>query len=189
VPDPRELASVQGLFDLKGYLTPYSDVAALLVLNHQTYMTNLITRVGWEARVADASPSPDAQSRVVEAAHDLVDYMLFIDEEPLPHPVTGASGFAAKFSAQGPFDSHGRGLHQLDLQHRTMKYPCSYMIYSDAFDALPAAAKQAVYARLWAVLSGRDSDKRYARLTQADRNAIIAILRDTKKDLPGYFRG
>ena len=187
--DPRDLASVQGLFDLKGYLTPYSDVAALLVLNHQTYMTNLITRVGWEARVAAATPSADAQSRVVEAAHDLVDYMLFIDEEPLPHPVSGASGFAAMFSKQGPFDSKGRSLHQLDLQHRTLKYPCSYMIYSAAFDALPPTAKQAVYARLWEVLSGRETNERYAHLTKADRDAIIGILRETKKDLPDSFRG
>jgi hypothetical protein len=187
--DPHELQSVKGLFDLKGYQTPYSDVAALLVFNHQTYMTNLITRMGWEARVADAMPSPHAQTRVAAAAHDLVDYMLFIAEEPLPHPVTGASGFAAKFSAQGPFDSKGRGLHQLDLQHRTLKYPCSYMIYSDAFDALPASAKRAVYARLWTVLSGHDTDKRYARLTKADRDAIIQILRETKKDLPDEFRG
>lgn len=188
--DRYGLSSVNGLFDLKGYLTPYSDVAALLVFNHQTYMTNLITRMGWEARLADAKPSPDASSRVTAAAHDLVDYLLFIDEEPLPHPVAGSSGFAATFSAQGPVDSKGRGLHQLDLQHWTMKYPCSYMIYSAAFDALPASAKQAVYARLWAVLSGRDTDKRYAsRLTRADRDAVIAILRETKKDLPDYFRG
>ena len=189
VADTRELPSVEGLFDLKGYQTPYSDVAALLVFNHQIYMTNLITRVAWEARVAGAAPTPDAQSRIVEAAHDLVDYMLFVDEEPLPHPVSGASGFAAKFSAQGPVDSHGRGLYQLDLQRRTMKYPCSYMIYSAAFDAMPATAKQAVYARLWDVLSGRDPDKRYARLTKADRDAVIQILRETRKDLPDSFRG
>lgn len=188
VPDPHELASVDGLFDPKGYQTPYSDVAALLVFNHQTYMTNLITRIGWEARAAGTTPSPEAQSRVTAAARDLVDYMLFIDEEPLPHPVSGASGFAAKFSAQGPFDSQGRGLHQLDLQHRTLKYPCSYMIYSEAFDALPAVAKQAVYRRLWEVLSGRETDKRYAHLTTADRDAILQILRETKKDLPDDFR-
>ena len=189
VADPRELPSVQGLFDLKGYQTPYSDVAALLVFNHQIYMTNLITRVAWEARVADAAPTADAQARVVEAAHDLVDYMLFVDEEPLPHPVSGASGFAAKFSAQGPFDARGRGLHQLDLQRRTFKYPCSYLIYSEAFDAMPPTAKRAVYARLWDVLAGHDPDKRYAKLTKADRDAVIQILRETKKDLPDSFRG
>ena len=47
-----------------------------------------------------------------------------------------------------------------------MRYPCSYMIYSDAFDALPAAAKDQVYRRLWQVLSGQDKDARYAVLSR-----------------------
>jgi hypothetical protein len=186
--DPREIPSVEGLFELRGYQTPYSDVAALMVLDHQTYMTNLITRVGWEARLAAASPSADASARVREAAQDLVDYMLFIDEPPLSHPVQGASGFAQKFSAQGPRDSKGRSLHELDLQRRLLRYPCSYMIYSAAFDALPPAAKDAVYSRLSRVLTGVESGPRYARLTGADRAAILDILRGTKKDLPEYLR-
>jgi hypothetical protein len=52
---------------------------------------------------------------------------------------------------------------------------------------MPEAAKSAVYARLWEVLSGKDPDKVYQRLEPADRDAIIEILRDTKKDLPDYF--
>ena len=67
----RVLDSVEGLFDLKGYPTPYSDVVAQLVLAHQTLMTNLITRTGWEARLLAAKPSADASARVAEAARDL----------------------------------------------------------------------------------------------------------------------
>ena len=189
VSNPYELASVQGLFDPKGFLTPYSDASALLVLAHQATMTNHITRLGWEARVAAASPSEDAKARVREAARDLVDYLLFVDEEPLRAPVRGASGFVEKFSAQGPRDSKGRSLHTLDLQTRLLKYPCSYMIYTEAFDALPPAAKDAVYSRMWQVLSGAETDRRYARLKPADRTAIIEILRETKKDLPAAFKG
>ena len=37
-------------------------------------------------------------------------------------------------------------------------------------------------------LAGRDTAPRYARLSPADRQAILEILRDTKKDLPDYFR-
>jgi hypothetical protein len=70
-----------------------------------------------------------------------------------------------------------------------MRYPCSYMIYTPAFDGLPAAAKAAVYRRLWQVLSGEAKDKKYASLSPADRQAIVEILRDTKKDLPEYFKG
>jgi len=187
VRDPRELTSVDGLFDPKGYATPYSDVVALMVLDHQTYMTNLITRLGWEARLAAATPSGDASARVREAAQDLVDYMLFVDEPPLSHPVSGASGFAAKFSSQGPRDAKGRSLRDLDLQHRLLKYPCSYMIDSEAFDALPRAAKEAAYSQLWQVLSGAEAGRRYARLSRDDRTAVLEILRATKKDLPAYM--
>ena len=161
-----------------------------MVLEHQAHMTNLITRMGWESRLAtyeNGARAPDPP-RVHEAAADLVDYLLFVYETPLPGPVRGASGFAEKFSALGPADSHGRSLRQLDLQKRLMRYPCSYMIYSDAFSALPPAAKTLVYSRLWQVLSGRDTAPRYAQLSPADRQAIVEILRDTKKDLPDYFR-
>lgn len=68
-----------------------------------------------------------------------------------------------------------------------MRYPCSYMIYSEAFDGLPAEAKDAIFQRMWQILSGEERDKKYARLSPADRLAILEILRDTKKELPAYF--
>jgi hypothetical protein len=37
-------------------------------------------------------------------------------------------------------------------------------------------------------LSGEAKDARYARLTRADRAALVEILRETKKGLPEYFR-
>ena len=184
----RPLPSLEGLFDLKGYPTPYSDVVALLVMAHQTNMTNLITRIGWEARVAAASPTRDASARMTEAARDLVDYMLFVDEAPLTGPMKGGSGFAETFSAKGPRDGQGRSLRDFDLRRRLFKYPCSYMIYTPAFDGLPTVAKNAVYTRLWDVLSGRDTEPRYRSLSPQDRQAIVSILRETKRDLPTYFQ-
>jgi hypothetical protein len=80
-------------------------------------------------------------------------------------------------------------MHELDLNRRLMKYPCSYLIYSAAFDALPPAAKDPIYKRMWQVLSGEERDARYrSALSLADRRAIVEILRDTKKDLPPYFQ-
>jgi hypothetical protein len=183
----RPLKSVEGLFDLKGYPSPHSDVVALMVLNHQTHMTNLMTRIAWEARVAAHDKAADGAARVQAAANDLVDYMLFVDEARPTSPVRGSSGFAAAFAAGGPRDTKGRSLRELDLQRRLMRYPCSYMIYSEAFDAMPAAAKDAVYNRMWQVLSGRERNPRYMRLSVADRRAVLEILRDTKKGLPSYF--
>ena len=92
------------------------------------------------------------------------------------------------FAAEGPRDAEGRSLRQLDLKQRLMRYPCSYMIYSPAFDALPQDLKAAIYDRMWIILSGRDRGAKYTKLSLADRQAIVEILRATKRDLPDYFQ-
>ena len=70
-----------------------------------------------------------------------------------------------------------------------MKYPCSYLVYSPAFDALPRGAKEPIYKRMWEVLSGAENSERYRlALSLGDRQSIAEILRDTKKDLPQYFQ-
>jgi hypothetical protein len=90
-------------------------------------------------------------------------------------------------SASGPRDRRGRSLYELDLTRRLMKYPCSYLIYSPAFDALPPLAKDPIYKRMWQVLSGDASEPRYRSMSLADRRAIVEILKDTKPNLPAYF--
>jgi hypothetical protein len=183
-----DVASLTGKFDTSAYLSPYSEVAALLTFNHQMRVMNLVTRVGWEARLAAARSPADRASLFGGMASELVDYLLFVDEAPMPGPVKGASAFAEAFAARGPADHQGRSLRQLDLERRLLRYPCSYMIYSAAFDALLNEAKDAVYRRLWQILSGKETAPRYARLSSADRQAIVEILRETKSDLPAYFR-
>jgi hypothetical protein len=192
------LQNVDGQFDTTSYLSRQSDVVALMVLEHQARMTNLLTRLGWEFRLAaherpllKGPPSADADGmteRVHQVVVDLVDYMLFVDEEVLTGPVKGSSGFTDKFQAQGPTDRKGRSFRQLDLTRRLLRYPCSYMIYTQTFDALPGALRNAVYARMWRILSGQETGKPYDRLSRSDRQAILEILRDTKQDLPPSFR-
>ena len=135
-----------------------------------------------EAEKRDVAPVAE------HAARALVDALLFIDEARLPEGLSGGFEFQTAFRARGPVDSKGRSLREFDLRSRLMRYPCSFLIYSDAFDALPSQARDASLKRLWAVLSGEDQDARYARLTRADRTAIVEILRETKKGLPEYFR-
>lgn len=157
-----------------------SDIAAILVFDHQMHMMNLITRVGWDFRLADylrkAAGKPDERidAQLRDDVNAFVDYLLFLDEAPLKSRIGSASGFVETFASSGPFDSKRRSLRQLDLEHRLMRYPCSYMIYSPAFDALPATARQMIYARIPEVLN--------AKFSSADRQAVIEILRDTKKD-------
>jgi hypothetical protein len=191
---PQPLVSLTGRFDLDGYPSEYSDVAAVMVLDHQVRMTNLLTRVGWETRVAldrkEKKPQDkSAAERLIAAdSRELVDYMLFVDEPTLPGKFESTSGFPTKFAATGPRDRQGRTLRQLDLEKRLLRYPCSYMIYSRAFDELPGAAKDAVYARLWDVLSGKERGSKYTKLSSSDRAAIVSILMETKPALPAYYR-
>lgn len=196
----RVIETTDGLFDSDGYRSAQSDIAALMVFTHQAHMINLLIRAGWEARAADPalhppySVDPDESARIATVmrgvAEEVVDYLLFVDEAPLADRVTGASGFAARFSASGPRDRKGRSLYELDLRTRLLKYRCSYLIYSPAFDALPPSIKTPIYARLWQVLSGEERAPRYASaLPGADRQAIVDILRDTKPDLPAVFQG
>ena len=174
------VSTLEKRFDTRSYLSPHSDIVALLVFDHQMRMMNLLTRLGWEARIFEREerPAADALNDVVT---EVVDYMLFVDEAPLDG-ITGTSGFAERFGALGPRDGKGRSLRDLDLQRRLFRYPCSYMIYSEAFDALPDTARNAVYVRLLDVLSGKDTSRKYRHLSAADRQAILEILRDTKKD-------
>ncbi len=154
-----------------------SDIVALMVFIHQMHMMNLITRAGWDFRVASSlKPNDVINAQLRDDVNEFVDYLLFVDEARLPGKIQSSSGFVEKFTALGPFDSRGRSLRQFDLERRLMRYPCSYMIYSPAFDALPPEAKKLIYARIFEVLSNRFSS--------ADRQAVIEILRETKKDLP-----
>jgi hypothetical protein len=197
VGDPKELEpkfaelrpeSLRAVFDGGDYLSPYSDVVAHLVFEHQMHMINLLTRVGWETRWALYEHRSDFAVRVREAAHELADYMLFVDEAQLGGKIQGTSGFQEKFAERGPRDHMGRSLRQFDLDRWLMRYPCSFMIYSEAFEALPSEAKEAIYKHMWDILSGTVAGKKYARLSLADRQAVVEILRETKKDLPDYFR-
>ncbi|MGE0361448.1 MAG: hypothetical protein AB7H93_12225 [Vicinamibacterales bacterium] len=196
-PPPPALKTLAGaglVRDEGDYLAPYSDVVALLVLEHQLHAMNLMTRAAWEyrliawtlARGADTDAAHVLSPREADAVDELADYLLFVDEVPLG-VVQGTSGFAEAFAARGPADAAGRSLRQLKLDGRLMRYPLSYTVYSTAFDALPGPMKDAVYQRLWAVLSGRDARPKYAHLSKADRQAIIEILRATKPGLPDTF--
>lgn len=159
-----------------GYPSGRSDAAAHLVFDHQMLMGNLLARIGWDARIAmEQGDAALIKTLLENDAKDVVDYMLFVDEAPLT-PVE-ATPYAKVFSAQGPRDGQGRGLYQLDLRTRLLAYPCSYMIYSEAFEALPRAAREAIYARMIALLDG-------GRVKEAQ--AVREILTATKPSFRAF---
>ena len=144
--------------DTAAYPRATSDIAALMVFDHQGQSINLLTRLGWETRVAIAEGRLDfSKGEMRELARETAEYLAFSGEAVLAEAVRGVSGFAQSFSGSGPRDRQGRSLRELDLQTRLFKYRCSYMIYSPAFDALPAQAKTAVLTRLREVITDRDT--------------------------------
>jgi hypothetical protein len=190
-PDPAEpetldregkqnLTSLAAFFNPAGYLRPLSDIVALMTFEHQTQMQNMLTRLGWLARMG----ADDAEIRA--EIDDVTSYMLFVDEEPLKEPIEGVSTFTRTFPLRGPRDGKGRSLRDFDLKTRLFRYPLSYEIYGAQFDALPAGIREQVYRRLYRILTGKDQSPRFARLSADDRRAILEILRDTKPDAPAY---
>lgn len=182
-PETQNVTDLSGWFNTSRYLAPTSDIVALMTFEHQTRMTNLITRIGWDARIAEHDGGKLMNSEIEE----LVSYMLFVDEVPLRAPVAGVSTFAKTFVQRGPRDKQGRSLRDFDLRTRLFQYPLSYMIYSAAFDHLPQTARERIYQRLYDVLTGKDQSQPFARLSADGRRATLEIVRDTKANLPSYW--
>jgi hypothetical protein len=173
-------------FDGSAYPAPTSDIAALLVLEHQVHMHNFITRLNYEATLALKQYGHLNYLRNV--TESFLRYLLFVEEAPLASPVHGSEAFAREFTARGPRDRQGRSLREFDLRTRLFKYPCSYLIYSEAFDALPGPMKERLYQRLHDILTGKDDAPEFQQLSQGTRRAILEILAATKSGLPQYWK-
>ncbi len=189
------------LFNTQPYLTPHSDIVALMVLEHQSQMHNLLARASMESRSAiyhdeginealgraKGTQSESTQRRIARATEDVVRYMLFADEISLDSPVHGNTQFANVFQArsqkQGEVDGQGRSLRQFELTTRLFKYPCSYMIYSKAFRDLPEPIYNQIRKRLHQVLTSTQPIAEYKRLSDQDRRAVFEILNETMPTL------
>jgi hypothetical protein len=193
------LTDLSKKFDTSLVLSGQSDVVAHLVLAHQTQMHNLITLTNYQTRIAlykaglpanaKAESIPDAaRQQYQKPAEQLLRYLLFTGEAPLEGQVRGTSGFTEEFAARGPRDTQGRSLRDFDLRTRIFKYPCSYLVYNEAFDSLPTQARDYVYHRLFEVLTGRDQSPEFAKLNGDTRRAILEILLATKPGLPAEWR-
>jgi hypothetical protein len=188
------LNTLQGLFDTKPYLSDKSDIVALLVLQHQVTVHNLITRANFKARnfvsrdptlssnsnLSVDQVAPRAQKAFKSMLEPLVNGLLNAGAVAFTSPISGNSGFDTWFQKQGPKDRSGRSLRELDLKTRLFRYPLSYLIYSDGFEGLPDYAKSYVYKRIGEVLRGQDTSPQFAHLSPADRKAMLEILLATK---------
>ena len=190
------VTSLEEFFDTSKYLSPHSDVVALLVLQHQVTLHNLLTSANQRTRLhmhgekmeSDATQISDEDGLFLDQiAEEVVDGLLMVDQPGWEDTIAGSSGFATEFENRGPFDSRGRSLRRLDLKQRLFQYPCSYLIYSDAFDRLPQPLLQRVYRRLHEILRGTNVVPKYSYLSREQRSAIETILVETKPAVAKAF--
>lgn len=195
------LTDLSKFFDTRGYLSAHSDIVALMVMEHQTRLHNLLTLVNYEGRTAlryqavlnEMMKDPpekmldSTRRRFRNASEALLKYMLFVEEAPLKGQIKGSSTFAADFAKLGPRDERGRSLRDFDLKTRMFRYPLSYLIYSQSFDEIPAPLREEILRWMWEILTGRDKSETFAMIKPEDRRAILEIVRATKKNLPDYW--
>ena len=202
--DPGDL---NGLIETARYLAPSSDVVALLVFEHQARLHNLLTQANYETRLSlahdagrnEGLPPPggissgkpprlsaEAQYRIEQTGERLLDYMLFRHEALLEGPVRSSNRFSEDFARGGPRDRRGRSLRELDLKSRLFRYPCSYLIYSPAFDELPQVLRNYLWQRMAQILTGRDQSEPYGTMPASDRAAVLEILLDTKPEFKNF---
>lgn len=185
-------------FASKQYLADGSDIVALLVFEHQTGMQNTLTRAMLDCRrmlayqrnlqmelkeAVTEEPAYDSVKHVFEgAAQDIVDDLLFKGEAKLPAGLEGNIKFQKVFCASAPRSALGRSLKDLQLTDHLFRYRCSYLIYSEMFQALPGELKRRVFVKLIRALQPKDADPQYSYLGDEERQAISTILLETHRD-------
>lgn len=180
------------------WLTPYSDIVALMVLEHQTQMHNTLTvgnftvrQAAYENQQLTRTSAEDMEKELAQtvdgAAKSIVEYMLFLNESPLASEIKPSNRFTKVFSGRKPADRQGRSLRAFNLKNRLFEYPCSYMIYSHAFATLEPELRNQVYRRLWNTLNADESSDEFKHLSRDIRIVIREIIRETKTDLPAYW--
>lgn len=183
--------------DMSRYLQPTSDVVALMILEHQCRMHNLMTKAalsyrrGWylqQAMNAEADPADEdgvAWRIARSGAEDILEELLFCGEAVLGGDgVQGSEAFQEVFEAGAPMSSEGRSLREFRLYKRLFRYRCSYVIYSSVFQDLPPQVRDRVLERLREVLTSEEREEKFAHLKSSECQRILAILRETLPNLP-----
>ena len=197
----HNVQELKGRFNTDRYLSPHSDIVALMVLEHQALVHNRIVKANFDTRQAldynemmnrtlenpEGTMLESTTRRIRSTGDRLVEALLMVDEAKLTEPIKGTSGFTEQFATAGPHDPRGRSLRDPDLNTRLFKYPCSYLIYSEAFEGLPVESRDYIWQRIYDILTGADQSEKFTHLSPDDRQAILEILRTTKTNLPPYF--
>ncbi len=191
-------------FDVAPYKRKQSDIVALMVLEHQTSVQNILTKANQASlramhmqtslqrelgETVMSEPTGTARRIIDHSAEDVVEALLFKDEAVLPDGgIEGDPAFQTAFTKRAPQSSDGRSLKDFQLLHRLFKYRCSYMVYSLTFQHLTAPLKQTVLNRLWTILDGKDTTGQFTYLSETERGHIRRILAETLPGAPSAWK-
>lgn len=186
------ITNLAGLFDTSRYPLAGSDIVALMVLEHQTSVQNVLTRSHHSAlramhmqaalqkelgELVQNQPTGTALRIVQHCTEDILDALLFKDEAALPEGgIEGDEAFQTAFGKNALRNAEGRSLKDFQLLNRLFKYRCSYMIHSRTFEKMQPHLKASVLARLDRILKNEDASDRYAYLGASERKNIRSIL-------------
>lgn len=195
---------LDALFDAAPY--PHggqSDVVALMVLEHQTGVHNVLVEANLttqatlhrHAEMKKAfnepvdSPLSDTNERILDRlAEKVLHEMLYVDEIEVPGGIEGEIAFQNAFKSNARKSADGRSLKDFRLYGRLMKYRCSHLIYSEAFANLPREMRTRILDKLHSILTRPDAWPDYAHLGDSERRHILAILSETLSDLPASWK-
>lgn len=191
----RDLREFDGEFRVADYLVPTSDVGALLALEQQAMVHNLLVRAMLQTRfllesdrAMQAMLGEDGVREVTldlldDLAAEIVAALLLAGEVTVPAAsLAVAPGFAAAFAAQWPQALDGVRVGELAGAPRTFTLPLSPMVHAPAFARLPEELRRLVLRRLQRALQlGRTP-----RGVVVDAEQRAALDRHLRATLPGY---
>lgn len=190
------------------YPRPTSDVATLMIFEHQVTVHNAILAAHYSARQTlhrngemaavfhypTNELSETSRRLLTDQADRLVQTLLFCGEFQLDDDgIEADAAFAEDYARGARRSADGRSLRDLQLLTRLYKHRCSPLIYSRSFAHLPGVFRTMVLERLRVVLDGalvtEDERATYAHLKESERARIRTILLETLPDLPASWSG
>ena len=164
-------------FSFSRYPVNTSDILPHLVHEHQAGFVNRVLQAGYVARTylhqSNGTLSAAQKNELEKHAHEIVHYLLFTDEAPLPAGgIKGDPAFVRDFTENRRTDSTGASLKAFDLTSRMFRHRCSYMVYSPLLDSLPI--KDTVFELLKDALESRNDLA--AHIPAEEKKTIQSIL-------------
>lgn len=180
--------SLEGIVDISRYPQPTSDILPLMMLEHQTRVHNVLIRAQMRyrravhfAKAIGANAGGGSVEKTLKSeVSNILDVMLFRDEAVIGgEGMDGDNRVEEVLEATVPETDRGWGLKDSRLHPRLMKYRLSYMIYSEAFAALPEPMREAVLDALRAGLANGSKDEKFSHLGPKEKRRIGTILEQT----------